>query len=324
MTKTALVILFQIICTAGFSENPRWKEFGTPIPAHANLDVRWETSDKFVGSNVPTNEWPSKMWIYHLTPRTFSPKVISNLMTLCSFTEKNRVRHGPDGVTFKSPDGLRTLSISFSSGSINYDAPEPGYVLKPNVFVGVPKTEEMPKLTKNFLKLIGVKLSEIQKNTNGAPYFYFSSRGYEYFSNHTLTTNTWARAVVFRRSVNGAEVIGNAGYCELQFGEQGKILKIDFSWPTLKRYKSSPTLTPQTVLQLLQHGKAHQGLVPMGFGDIDWQTVKNVTIKQAWPCYFAGNSDLLYPFLDLWTTVEASQGNVDIEIDCPIIDETEP
>lgn len=304
---------------AGFSENPRWKEFGTPIPARADLDVRWETSNKFVDSNVPTNKWPTEIWVYRTAPRKFSSKVISNLMHMCAFTEKDKVQQDTNGVTFKN--GSRTLSISFSSASINYTEPEPSYVLKPSFFQDVPTTEKMPKLTKDFLKKIGITLSEIQKETNGAPLFYFSDRGYEYMFNQIWTTNTWARVVVFRRAVDGAEVIGNAGYCKLLFGEHGKISQIDLSWPELERYKSASTFTPQMVMQLLHQGKAHQGLVSDNFGDINWQTVKSVAIKEAWPCYFEGNSEL-YPFLDLWTTVETPQGKVDVEIDCPIIDES--
>jgi hypothetical protein len=31
-----------------------------------------------------------------------------------------------------------------------------------------------------------------------------------------------------------------------------------------------------------------------------------------------------YPLVALWTTVDTGHGNIDVEIDCPIIDETKP
>lgn len=303
---------------SGFSDNPRWKVFGTPIPAHADLDVRWEAPNKFVGSNVPTNKWPSKMWVYSIEPRRFSSKVISNLMAMCSFTEKDKVQQDSNGITFRS--GARILSISYPSGSIQYQTPEPNYG-PTKLAQGVPSMSEMPKLTKKFLRVVGLKLSEIERNTNGAPNFDFWQPLSVYYLKSGSITNIAFRAVVFRRAVDGAEVIGDAGYCQLHFGEHGRISQIDFSWPDLKRYKSAETLKPETVIQLIRNGKAHQGLLPMGFDPIEWQAVKSVTVKQAWPCYFGGDSRL-YPFLDLWTTVEAPQGYVDIEIDCPIIDET--
>jgi hypothetical protein len=327
MKKIAVVILFQAVYWTGFSENPLWKNADeTLIPAHADVDVRWETANVFVSSNVPTNKWPSEMWIYQLAPRKFSPKVVSNLMFMCSFTKKDKVQQDTNGMTFKSSDGLRSLFISFSSGSISYNIPEPHFS-PVNLAEGVPKNGEMPKLTKGFLQKMEIKLSEIQKNTNDTPRFNFWEpltvyypRGYP--KRGVSITNIAFRAVNFRRSVNGAEVIGNAGYCELQFGEHGKISKIDFSWPDLKRYKSAPTLKPDAITRLLREGKARQGATFDNVGYIDWPSVKSVTIKQAWPCYFAGDSNFLYPFLALWTTVDTGHGNVDVGIDCPIIDES--
>jgi hypothetical protein len=258
------------------------------------------------------------MWVYSIEPRTFSSKVISNLMVMCSFTEKDKVQQDTNGMAFRS--GARILSISFPSGSIQYQTPEPNYS-PTNLAQDVPSMSEMPKLTKKFLRTVGLKLSEIERNTNGAPNFDFWQPLSVYYLKSGSITNIAFRAVVFRRAVDGAEVIGDAGYCQLHFGEHGRISQIDFSWPDLKRYKSVATLKPETVIQLIRNGKAHQGLLPMGFDPIEWQAVKSVTVKQAWPCYFGGDSRL-YPFLDLWTTVEAPQGYVDIEIDCPITDES--
>lgn len=322
-------MLLQAIYLTGLSENPRWKMAETtPIPARADLNVRWETPGVFVSSNVPTNKWPSKMWIYQLVPRKFSPRVVSKLMLMCSFTDKDRAQEDTNGVTFKSPDGLRTLAISFSSGSIRYDIPEPHYG-PTNLAKGVPQMSEMPGLTQNFLQKVGIKPSEIMRNTNGMPRFSFWEPLTEYYPKDypkggASITNIEFRAVAFRRSVEGAEVIGDAGYCKLHFGERGKISKIDFSWPDLRRYKSAPTLKPQAIMQLLRQGHARQGPVMADAGDIDWSTVKSVTIKQAWPCYFAGNSNFLYPFLALWTTVDTGHGVVEVGINCPIIDETKP
>ena len=233
-----------------------------------------------------------------------------------------------NGVTFKSPDGSRTLAISFSTGNIRYDTPEPHYS-PTNLAQGVPQMSEMPKLTKNFLQKIGIKPSEVMRNTNGAPRFNFWEPFTEYYpkdypKGKPAITNIEFRAVNFSRSVDGAEVAGDAGHCGIEFGEHGKISQIHLSWPDLKRYKSAPTLKPQAIMQLLREGKAHQGATLDSVGDIDWMSVKSVTIKQAWPCYFAGDSNLLYPFLVLWTTVDTNHRNVAVGIDCPIIDETKP
>ncbi len=95
----------------------------------------------------------------------------------------------------------------------------------------------------------------------------------------------------------------------------------------MERDKLHPTVTPEMMVKSIREGKAIQGMVPDTVGSIDWPTVKSVTIKEAKPLYFAGGdplspSDWLEPFAALWTTVDTGHGNVDVEIDCPIIDET--
>jgi hypothetical protein len=59
---------------------------------------------------------------------------------------------------------------------------------------------------------------------------------------------------------------------------------------------------------------------------IDWKTVKGITITSVKLCYYGGNtdnpSDWLMPFVALWATVDSGHGTIDVEIDCPIIDES--
>lgn len=304
--------MIQIVyVTAGFAQSPPWKANGEAISARPDLTVRWQDSTKF----------PRKVWDYQLFPNGFSPEIISNVMMLCSFTERDKVGDDTNGVTFQSADRSRTLSISFASGNISYDIPEPHYS-PTHLAEGVPKMSAMPELTKYFLQKTGVKLSEIQKGTNGAPHFNFWEPFTEfYLKSGGSITNVAFRAVVFRRSVDGAVVIGNT--CELYFGEHGKISKIDFSWPNLKRIKSYPTVSQKEVIDFLRKGNAIRGPVPTSVGDIDWPSVKSVAVKKAVPSYQTDNNQL-YPFLRLDVLVDTGSGTVEIGMDCPIIDETKP
>ena len=59
----------------------------------------------------------------------------------------------------------------------------------------------------------------------------------------------------------------------------------------------------------------------MSIGEIDWKTVKSITVKKALPCYFSGNSNRLIPFLVLFTTVDDGHESLDVQIECPVIDE---
>jgi len=324
MRKLILSILISVVSWAAFAANPRWAALKeTPIPARADLDVRWDTPANFgVGSNVPTNVWPAEVWIYRLLPRKFAPETISNLMVMCSFTEKDRVEEDANGAVFRSPDGSRSLSISCSLASVRYESPELNYG-PTNLAQGVPAMADLPSLTTNFVSMIGVPFSEICKGTNGLPDFNFSEPYTWYYLTNTTVTNIPFRAVVFSRCVDGARVIGGAGHCGLKFGEHGKVALIHFSWPGLESKRSAVAFRPEKIVRLIREGKAYQGMVPSDVGYINWPTVKSVTIKQAWPCYF-GDSSTLYPFMALWTTIDTGNGSFDAGIECPIIDETKP
>jgi hypothetical protein len=320
MEKVILFISLQLFCLTGFCQNPRWTEFGTRIPALPDLEVRWNTpTNSGVGSNLPTNSWPASMGIYRLTPRHFSPEIISNLMVKCSLVTTNKVKQSEDTLVFKN--GARVLTITYSSGSIKYDSPERNFG-PTNLAQGVPQIRDMPRLITNFLSGVGIMVPEIAKDTNGAPAFNLWQPYTWFFVDGKTITNIEAQAAVISRAVEGAKVIGQAGICRLQFGEGGLVSKIELSWPALELSKTFPTLKPDAVMQAFHQGKVVQGFLPTDFSDIDWRKVKSVTIKQAWPSYFAGTTKWLYPFLTLWATVETDHGSVDIELDCPIIDES--
>jgi len=314
MKKKIFVLIVQALCLAtGFSQNPRWQMIDkTLIPARADLDVRWE---------APTKTIPSKVWIYRLLPNNFSPEAISNVVMLCSFTTTNRIEQNTNGTAFQSPDGSRKLSISFPSAQIHYETPEPR--LSPtNLAKEVPPMSQLPELTTNLLKQVNIPLSAVTGFFETDKFNFWQPPTMYYVSN-TIITNIAFRAVNFRRTVDEIPIIacdGGSAY----FGNYGKVSKLLITWHNFNRYKSSPTLKPQAIIQLLRQGKAHQEPVPLDVGYIDWPTVKSVTIKEAKPCYFAGDTDWLYPFLWLDTNVDTGHGIVDVGIDCPIIDETKP
>jgi hypothetical protein len=282
----------------------------TPIPARSNLDVRWDASMKTI---------PSKVWIYRLLPNKFSPEVISNVMTLCSFTEKDKTESNANGMTFQSSDGSRKLSVSFPSGTIHYEIPDP-HNWSTNLAHGVPEMSRLPELATNFVKQVAIPLSAVTGYFQ-TDKFNFSESGACFFIERTLITNIQVRTIKFRRSVDEIPFVAGDG-CDIDFCEHGKISEISLTWHDLERQKSYRTLSQKKIMNFLRQGKARQGPVLDNVGDIDWATAKSVTIKKALPYYFAGDTDQLYPFLGLDATVDTGHGMVDVGIDCPIIDET--
>jgi hypothetical protein len=316
MRKVLLLVLFSMIWTTGFSQNLSFK-FGTPFK-RASLDVRW---------NGATNTLPAQASIYHLLPRRFSPIVIAYVMAPGSFTEKDLVHSNANEMLFKKPDNLTTLWISFRLGAIEYASAIP--YGPTNLARDVPEMNQLPQLTTNFLETIGISMADLEKRPDGSPNIGFSEPFTEYFVNHTFITNIAYRAVNFGRAVDGARFIGNGagGNCEVQFGEHGKVSRIWLSWRNLEREKAYPVATPATLIKWIRAGKAVQNMIPMNVGSIDWKTVRSVTVHEAKLCYYAGDpftpTDWLMPFAALWTTVDTDNGKIDVEIDCPVIDQSQ-
>lgn len=308
MKKTILLSLMQILCaTVGFAQNPPWKTNGEVIPARTDFDVRWKAVNKF----------PRKVWMYQLLPNDFSPEVISNVMMLCSFTEKDKIEDDTNGTAFQSTDHSRTLSISFSSGEIEYETPEIRYS-PTNLAVGVPSTNQLSEMAKTVLCKLHVSFSDIT-GWRGANKIDFSEPLTLYYAGNATITNIPYRTVYFRRSVDGMPI--SYGFYRFNVGEHGKISKIDLSWPNLKRNKSYRAISPKDVINSLRKGNAVHGPTSENAPYIDWPSIKSVTITKAIPSYLI-DSGRLYPFLRLDAIVDTGHGNARLAIDCPIFDET--
>lgn len=315
--KRIIVLFLQMIWATGFSQSLSLQTLGEPFKCSVSV-IHW---------NVPTNSLPATVWVYHLLPKKFPPEAISNLVATCGFTANNEVESNKDEVAYVTPVKIpsKQLGISSSRGNIYYETLT--YYGPTNLAKDVPEMEQMLNLTTNFLSQLRIDTSEIDKDSTGAPNFRFWEPFKEYFLPDKIVTNIEFRAVEFRRSVDGAKVLGagTAGNGQIFFGEHGKPIKIDISWPNLEHYKSYPTVTSDTIVRWIGEGKAVHGGISMNLPDIDWSTIKSLTIEKAEIAYNAGNrfspSDWLIPLVSLWTTVDTGHGNVDVEIDCPVIDE---
>ena len=90
----------------------------------------------------------------------------------------------------------------------------------------------------------------------------------------------------------------------------------------MARAKAYRTLSVGEIIHSLLAGKA------VNSKGIDWHTAKSVTVNHVWPRYYAGDSEqpsnVLEPFAVLDSSVDTGYGIVNVEIDCPIIDEATP
>ncbi|MGH7952975.1 MAG: hypothetical protein ACREFE_13815, partial [Limisphaerales bacterium] len=204
---------------------------------------------------------------------------------------------------------------------------------------------QLYQLTTNFLPKLGINLSEISKQRNGKPKFNF----YEPLSGYPIPngtpegdflTNIERRVVSFSRDLDGGRFYYDGGHCEIDFGEHAKILRIELSWPNLKRDKLYSAATPKQIVRRIRDGKAIQRHMMTSNGAetiIDWSKVKSLTITNAEVLYYCGDSfvvrefapqlispTLVYPHAELSGFVDTGKSKDYVALVCPIIDETKP
>jgi hypothetical protein len=305
-----------MLCAAGFSQTLSFK-FGTPFQ-RTDLDVRW---------NVPSNSLPSSVWSYRFSPNHFSPEIISNIVALCSFTPKERTRNDTNWLVFETPDRVRRLSFFFPLGSVEFQTPE---IYNPtNLVKAVPTEAELLKLAPQFLRGLGINMSDIDRKGNGEPDIRVFDSQIMFAVNHAIITNTVYRGIRFRRNVEGQSFTGGGtgGDGEIRFGDHGEVVKISLSWRKPQRYCRYAIASPETIIRWMRQGKAVQNMLPGDIPGIDWQTVKSVTLKQAQLCCYAGDpfkpSDWLVPFVAFVSTVDTGDRSIDLEIDCPVADQSQ-
>jgi hypothetical protein len=318
MKTTVFLVIFQVLCAVGSSQNLPLNQLGTSFQ-RSDLDVRWK---------APTNTLPATLWVYRVLPAGFAPGVISNLFALGPFTDKDRTnmftRASRDPKKARFVSNGRSLEIFPTIGCIEYQdqAAEDMAISE-----GVPDESQMLRLATDFLPKLGIKTSDLASKPNRSDLLIFSTSRNSVLQNadKTLTTNIYSRGVFLIRSVDGVDFLGTGvrGGCRIDFGNHGKLAKISLLWRKLERDKSLPTATPATIIRWVQDGKSVIAPIRDDFDPIDWSTVKSLTVTNATPYYFGEKSGVMqsvvYPFMALYGTVDTEKQEVPVEIDCPIV-----
>jgi hypothetical protein len=333
MKKLILWICFQFLWTTAFPQERPW-----PAAIHVqrtNLIVRWKAA---------THPWPKVVGIYHAVPTQFSPSVISNLTVLGSFAEKDKRAFGTNGIILGQPYSTPHLDISFAEGKIRYDGRGQMHYSATNLAKAVPEENQLPEFIADFVPKLGIRQSEIAKQRNGKPRFYYTGVETGYFRQPhggDAISNVLSRRVVFLRDMNGGRTFMDSGRCELNFGVHGRVINIDMSWPELKCEQLYAAATQKEIIRRIQQGQALQRHMHEVLGGdeivIDWSKVKNLTITNAEVVYFRGETffvreyapqlndpNLVYPDAELSGTVDTGSEKIRVEIVCPIIDQTKP
>ncbi len=317
-------ILLQILCTVAAFRPHAISASKSTDSQRSDLQVRWETL---------RNPWPSKLCTYRVEPTVFSPLVISNLMAITGYTANDMTTYGSNGMTFGSPKKAGTLGVSFPLGSIEYWTTAP--FGPTNLAENVPEEKELFRLTTNLIAQLGIGLSELVRKPKSAEpdIRYIETQTVFTYKGGFITNITSREAHFSRRLIDRVEFIGfyRGGNGVIEYGDHGKILKISISWRKVICDKALRTVTPKMIMRWMREGKVLPENMPGTDGPPirSWAGVKRVTITSARAvCLGPGGLDSpaspieLRPFAALEGTVYIGTTNFDVEIDCPLFEDS--
>lgn len=317
MKKTILLILFQMLWVAGFSQS---------LPPEMNRGIFFHPTNLVVHWKAAKHPWPERLWVLQMVPAQFSPTTISNLMALGPFTDKDKTDHGTNDTVFSNSSG--TLIITHTMGVIEFHASDT-YDLK-RLRKNVPETNQLFRLATNFLPKLGISLSEVATDGTGKPEFtHINDMGSIFYN--PMFTNITARDVFFHRASDGVKFLPGGAGGEIYFGENGKIVQMRLMWPTYKPDKLYFTATPKKIIQWVREGRAMQRRASDNSNVFDWTKAKSLTINKAAAYYYGQliSEEPVFPcwvrpLAELWGTVDIGKTNIPVDIICPLIVETKP
>jgi hypothetical protein len=312
-----------LACSVALAQEPTLNELGTAF-RRPDLDVRWR---------APAKALPATLWTYQVSDGRLSPEVVSNLMAVGPFTDKdetNRFLHpsdDPKRVRYALTNG-RSLEFFPSIGAVEY---QDSAAEQMEITEGVPAEKDMLEKARAFLPKLGIKESELATKPHSADllvYFTFRQSVLYDKTNQPYTTNIYSRGVYFIRRVDGVDFlgIGVRGGCRIDFGNHGQIARISLLWRKLERGRAYDTVMPETLIKWVQNGKGVLSPLRDDILPFDWTAVKSLTVTNVVPYLFGERSRAIqkevYPFATLYGVVDTGQTNVAVEIECPVIDES--
>jgi hypothetical protein len=221
--------------------------------------------------SAPTNDWPSSLWIYKIVPQTFSPAVVSNLVSMISFKIADTTNAIVDTgagkarvLDFESVDGKSYLQIWPEFGYIEYQdsAAEAPFG---QLSAGVPTDEEAYPLALDCLRKFGIDRSQLatRPSTNGYTgksdfgiRRLLGTRGWADKKLHKTIHDTNSCGIFFVRRVDGFDVDGiTHGGVTIVFGLHAKISELKITWPGLEPYLLRPTLAPEQIIDRARIGQ---------------------------------------------------------------------
>ena len=268
-----------------------------------------------------TNVLPRALVVYKRTPLTFSQTVISNAMSVGSFTLLNKLP-SEDKTTMRFQDKrdkiemTRFLEISATRGWVNYyDGRAEGKASK-----GVPTFEVAEKLAVDYLLRFGVNTNQIIARP--WPRTQTTVTSFDKKGGRETDKSTNMRGVFLFRQIDGIEVAGNSFW--IHFCQDAKPSMFELTWPNLEPVQHYGTATPAEIIRWLKAGRAVNP-------NPDAMTIqdKPLRITKIVPRYLGkvgiSQMETLHPYAQIEVVADFGKTNQAIfTLNCPIIDEGKP
>lgn len=307
-------ILVVGVATCCFANGPQSRPVGSEV------EIVW---------TAPSNQWPAKVWVYDVTPQNFAPHTLSNLTALGSFTAADRTnvsgsrRPNDRAIFFRNASATKHLGIFSSLGWIDYEDLDAIVSMEDSSPARVPSEEACFQLALSWLPKLGIDRSELATMGDSQElrvYRVVRRRGWLDKTTGANTNEVILRGVSFIRRVDGIDFdgIGYRGGLAMNFGNDGKIAKLEMVWRNLERSRSHATLTASEMTDAIRAGKAKwQPPVP------DQDGIKKVTVTGVMPLYRGKNGNeeqkVVEPYARLATLVDYGFTNVVANLECPIL-----
>lgn len=325
----AIVVLAQsLVVTIALAARLPLEKLGMSEPFYSkNLNVVW---------SAPTNHLPSTVRVFKVVPSKYSPVVISNLMALGEFTERDRVKaFVPEYPLPRSALGYlkeaekRSLSIAPNLGLVRYRDEKAEAAIHPREPVeGLPDDGESVRLALMILPRLGIDLSDLAAKADGVgPCFSIGpgSRGYFDRAKGKYVKEETLRRVSFTRQLDGLPIVGGGRQgIDVTFGNHGRISELVMNWRSVEHVGSYPCAGREQMIGWIREGRARvQSMETTGARWVKASDIKRLTITAISPQYFAGGSeerlDRMHPYAML--KAEAEIGTDDKEtiwLFCPV------
>jgi hypothetical protein len=319
--KILFYLFFSVVCVTGYAHDVPFHRLGYAF-TQTNVPIIWE---------APIHNLPSKLWIYRASPAKVSPDTISNLVALGAFTEKDRkkVPDYPHLIVYDNSSKKIFLRIDPNWAFISY---RDSSADDSNITEGVPDERQAFQIATNWLLKLGIDRNQLVKSPSGKDLKFYGSPGMSYLYSRegnapAYATNIFVYGITFKRSLDGAEIIGGTAYggYSIQIGNHAKISNILVSWRNYKHDKCYPIASRKTLLKWIHEGKA---VCWSGDQLIDWSSIKKITITKATPLYYSEAYDendapqnIAYPFAELEAQADTGATNLTFNFYCPIIEE---